>query len=760
MSKRFFSTLIDLSILLIFSLLFWAVLGSASGTIFNNTHFTDDTVAANNFKLIFSIFILFAFIYHAVIAIRGLSFGKRLMGITTESQTVSKKRLIIKELALKWALFYTLPVLLMFINFKIGVLILLALILCYFVASLILWRKRRATLIDAISGIKLTTKDDEALSTRNMHRLSVSALFIDMSIIFCLTTVANTLISELYHVEYFNIFFVTVLIYHALTIFTQGSTIGKLMLGLRITKEDFALKTIDIIKREILFKYITFFAIPYVILRIIGIIDPYCQFLNIITIVGFIAIIYFSHYGEMWWTSLAGTRKSVEKKSILSTTLLFATILIICIGSFLFVQTENNEFQESKMKFLGFEYPFKFKTAKNLDVTEYTSFLSKQNSSPKEYILNLFEKYDIVILCENFHGEATQWDLIFDIVSDKRFIENVGAVFTEYGSAAHQDKVDRFLFTHYESDTLREREAASIMWYMSGGFYSFLVNLNKLNSTLDDSLKVREYFTDMIDWDYFVTGSRRDIPLIEKRDSLMAQVTIDWYNHAVESGSRNKCLVVTNYRHAFGYPNGVEKIKDNPKFLNLTSGCQGHYIFEAIPGRVANVMQLAPRKTQKFFFPFLFNELIQNGKWQKAFEEIGNQPLGFDLKGSPFGTDGFDMYPLRGGKLIHTYQDFFTGLIFHKPYEQLISTDYPYQRYAMEQEYFQKEEQLNPTQLDYIRKYFRDEAMEPDTERWKMSVSRINFVELLSLTIFAALGVIFGLFHYLRTVLNNRQSAK
>ena len=65
---------------------------------------------------------------------------------------------------------------------------------------------------------------------------------------------------------------------------------------------------------------------------------------------------------------------------------------------------------------------------------EYEDFLADQHLSAKEYILSLFEKYDIVILCERDHREITQYDLILDVISDERFRAEVGNVYTEIGN--------------------------------------------------------------------------------------------------------------------------------------------------------------------------------------------------------------------------------------------------------------------------------------------------------------------------------------
>jgi hypothetical protein len=75
----------------------------------------------------------------------------------------------------------------------------------------------------------------------------------------------------------------------------------------------------------------------------------------------------------------------------------------------------------------------------------YVSFLKKEHARPVDYVLQLFDQYDLVILCERVHTESTQWDFIYELVSDQRFIDHVGNIFTEYGVINLQPDLDRFM---------------------------------------------------------------------------------------------------------------------------------------------------------------------------------------------------------------------------------------------------------------------------------------------------------------------------
>ena len=117
---------------------------------------------------------------------------------------------------------------------------------------------------------------------------------------------------------------------------------------------------------------------------------------------------------------------------------------------------------------------------------------------------------------------------------------------------------------------------------------------------------------------------------------------------------RRKALVIMNYRHAFRpYPDGDKG--DNV----------GRYLYEAFPGKVANVLLNSLRPTLGTTDERVLFVPIHEGKWDAAFEVVGNAPVGFDFAGSPFGADSFDLFPFRLQSA--TYQQMFTGFVYYEP---------------------------------------------------------------------------------------------
>ena len=511
--------------------------------------------------------------------------------------------------------------------------------------------------------------------------LSFSATVVDFTCVLIVTLLFDQLLQKWFYIETFNILFVVLFCYALFSgLVTKGKTIGKYFFGINLQTGNSRTKSL---KYE-MYKFGILIAIPYFLLRLLGIVDSYAIFLNIVLFAGLVVIFSLMRYKIILWTKFANVPKVIKPLSVSKLLLCFFALIVFFTGSYTLLRYNNNKQQPNDTILFGFNFPSKFPKYPNLSkVQPYADFMKTQTLSPKEYILNLFDRYDIVILEEAYHGESTQWKLISDIVADSIFIKQVGNIFTEYGSAMHQNKIDTFLHTVFPNETELEKETAVLMSYMTGGFYYFIKNLNLLNATLPDGLKVREHYCDNIDWDYFSTVPISSVG--NERDSVMAQVVIDWYKQQVAENKRHKCLVVTNTRHAFGYPDGVEKVKNSP-FLRLTRGCQGQYIFEAYPDKTANVTRNAPKSFRSLFFPM--SRPVSFGIWDRAFELNEYRPVGFNLKNTPFGEDLFNSYPQRGANSKLKYSDIYTGVIFDKPYTEFeyMFLRYPYQKFAIEEE--------------------------------------------------------------------------
>lgn len=308
----------------------------------------------------------------------------------------------------------------------------------------------------------------------------------------------------------------------------------------------------------------------------------------------------------------------------------------------------------------------------NSELVKYVSFLETQNTSAKDYIISLWGKYDMVILCERNHGEMTQYDLIYDIISSDYFKENVGNIFTEIGSVNKQQEVLNFINTRFSDAKEKERELLelyrNIQWnaWSAPNFFYFIDKVNTLNVSLPSNQKINILISDVKDPSKKNLSSKENFlkyfkGIYKHRDSIMAENIIHVYDSIKEKSVRKKSLVIMNFRHAF-----------SKTFLEDDDKNVGHKLINTYKKKVANVYLngLAPtlkviESDKNEVYKDYVQRPIQSGKWDASFEIVNKESLGFDFKNSPFGKDFFDIFPYVEHN--YKYQDIFTGYVFYLP---------------------------------------------------------------------------------------------
>jgi len=300
-------------------------------------------------------------------------------------------------------------------------------------------------------------------------------------------------------------------------------------------------------------------------------------------------------------------------------------------------------------------------------IAPYLHFLEKNTTSAKEYVLDLFKTNDLVILCERDHRENTQYDFLKDLISDPRFIKNVGNVFTEIGMTNLNPELNNFIHSkNYSQKQIHkklikfQRKAGYYPLWGSFNFYSLNKQLYITNQSLSNEDKINIYPSnialkvDSLDADYYkkVWNS-----IIYHRDSLMANNIIKNFEKIKASNStRKKALIIMNFRHAFN----KNFTMDNGNVVKNT----GAYLFQKYHENIANVLINQFEFTDSDTDKEIIYKSAQDGKWDASFEILHADNAGFDFKNTPFGEDPFLLWPFH--KHQYKYKDMFTGFIYYK----------------------------------------------------------------------------------------------
>ncbi len=314
-------------------------------------------------------------------------------------------------------------------------------------------------------------------------------------------------------------------------------------------------------------------------------------------------------------------------------------------------------------------------------VSKYTDFINTNSKDINEYIKELYKHYDHVVLCERWHPECTQYDMIYDMVTSPFFADSINNIFTEIGDVKKREDFRQITTATFPSDSLREKALSSFIidsqtvWLLwsNTNWFDFLKKMSEFNHNREKPVNI--LFSDVL-W--------TDFNKISERDSVMAYNIIN----TIHSDSIKKSLVIMNYKHAFMTPNNC-----------------GYYLQKAFPGRVANVM----------LNTFRFNicqahSALQQGKWDVAAEQTGKDRFAIDFQNSPFGDDNFDLSPLLSWFTPRDvkYKDMFNGMIYCTlPAEQYAGHGFPYIFTPENQERLKSEVAVMPgdqlSNYDYLR---------------------------------------------------------
>jgi RDD family len=484
----------------------------------------------------------------------------------------------------------------------------------------------------------------------------LAAAWIDVFLVYAVVSLALTLSAFVgLRLALEPLFVVMASAYGAVFLCRQGQTFGKALLGLVVESTSGKRPGVArVLAREFLGKWLVSVLAPVAVGRVLlkggwvpTILDGLVLGLVLVLLLGYSLLA-----RRPWYDSLAGTvvrRAPAAAGSPKLAAVALLAAVVLAWGA------------------KGLEYairghlPCRLALHQSMRSTKpYVRFLERRPSTPVDYVLGLFDRYDVVVLCERMHPEAPQWDFIFEVVKDPRFVERVGQVFTEYGNSRMQPVLDQFMATDGLSPTEVQTRVVELMRHWSVwpawnnvNFYTYLNRLYALNQTLPPAKRIRHYFTDVaVDWGQLTAetmpGHWRSMA---NRDEVMAKRVIEEMQRLAQStGKPPKCLVVMNFRHAFDLTGRRPGARRENTF---------EFIKDAFQDRAANVLL---NTSVVFIGP------IACGLWDAAFEATENRPAGFDFAGSPFGEDRFDLFlyapPVQAR---FRYCDVFTGFVFTHP---------------------------------------------------------------------------------------------
>lgn len=305
--------------------------------------------------------------------------------------------------------------------------------------------------------------------------------------------------------------------------------------------------------------------------------------------------------------------------------------------------------------------------AQNSKLNEYVNCVKSNSCNPVDYIFNLFEKSDIVVIGERDHRDTTQYELILDLLRDPRFAKDIGYVYTEVGCVNMTKDVNKLLCGRYKSDkvfndalyTYFRNEDFNPLWDKYNRI-QFLRGLYEINR--DSKHKITLGLTDCkFSWKEIKTAEEyrkfENSPACAYRDSTMYIHFSKMYAKQKPKNGRRKALVITNHPHAL-----------NASFEGRVYHRQGKWLKERYGNENVKIVML--NWTEYTHSNDQQAQLVANGLWDAAFEVVDCQPFGMDIKGTIYGRNPY--FDDRYGKM--KWEDVADGLIYYKPFYETVLT--------------------------------------------------------------------------------------
>lgn len=309
--------------------------------------------------------------------------------------------------------------------------------------------------------------------------------------------------------------------------------------------------------------------------------------------------------------------------------------------------------------------------AQNSELNDYVNYIKGNNCNPVDYIFNLFEKSDIVVIGERDHRDTTQYELILDLLRDPRFAKEIGYVYTEVGCVNRTKNANKLLCGRYKSDkafnealyTYLRNEDFNPLWdkYNRVQFLRGLYEINRSSKN-----KITLGLTDCnFSWKKIKTAEEyRNFdysPACAYRDSTMCFHFAKMYAKQKPKNGKRKALIITNHPHAL-----------NATFEGKDYHRQGKWLKERYGNDNVKIVML--NWTEYTHSNDQQTQLVADGLWDAAFEVVDCQPFGMDIKDTPFGRIPY--FNDRYGKM--KWEDVADGIIYYKPcYEMVLTIGIP-----------------------------------------------------------------------------------
>lgn len=329
----------------------------------------------------------------------------------------------------------------------------------------------------------------------------------------------------------------------------------------------------------------------------------------------------------------------------------------------------GNDLNDSRSKFkenafVHLENIHQITRLKNVstDTLSFVNYLREHSKDPKQLILQALSEHKIVVYGE-LHRRQKSWELMKTVINDSKFQKEVGTVFMEL-SSDKQGEMDAFIKNQFLDKELilnifRDNQIDG--WY-DRGMYEFLIELWKMNKKLPSKKQIRVVAVD--EPRPFMTFKNREemeahFGQTLERNEQMAKIISQTVRN--QNDKRNNLFIV-GAAHAFKSTLHDMAIGSKKGNMKPTAASQLAAIFSK--DEVFTIIQHIPVVSNNG----TVHGMTRKGIFDYVFSVVGNNPIAFNLKNSPFGKEPFDaLYEISYNKMTGNYEDNYDVYLFIEP---------------------------------------------------------------------------------------------
>ncbi len=315
---------------------------------------------------------------------------------------------------------------------------------------------------------------------------------------------------------------------------------------------------------------------------------------------------------------------------------------------------------------------------KTNSISDYLGVIEKTGSDPVKFVNNLLDDYDLLIFDDALHLAKEPFDFYQKLVKNKQFTSKVNFIFFEVISINSQTYINKYLDNPVKDSSIlipAFQDSYNGYGWRYKTYFDLLSTIWDVNAQLPATERIRVICVDQpIYWD--AIKSRDDYNLFQKslvaRDYFMYQI-INQTLHSFKSGKKG--IFLTNTRHAYkGIRSSDGKLYWNTgTFLHQwhpkkTYSIRIHNVNLSVERELDSVSNSSTEGMDRFSYKWI---KMDNGLWDKAFNENGNIPVGIPLKNNPFGNTPYIGNLMLNAAENQTMYDAYDGLIFLAPLEKL-----------------------------------------------------------------------------------------